>query len=182
LPNGTYQLFAALEAGGERLEELALGSVSVGGRPHVFVVPPLEMPAQVTFGGVVQLAGLETAPIPSTRLGDTIVLPLVWQVLAPTDRPLVRFVHLLGADGRPLAQADGIACAGACPADTWVAGEVLEDDVNLLVGLDTPPGEYTLAVGWYDGETLQRLDVQGGDGATPANGLLPFAVVEVMAP
>jgi hypothetical protein len=121
--------------------------------------------------------------------GATISVPLVWQALGTSDRPLVRFVHLLGAEGRPLAQADGVPCGGECPADSWVVGEVLRDGVSLVLAPDTPPGEYTLAVGWYDGETLQRLDVQEAEGAAEgaaasaaAAGLLPIATIQVTAP
>jgi hypothetical protein len=100
-------------------------------------------------------------------------------VLSPTAQPLVRFVHLLGADGRPVAQFDSVPCAGACPAPTWRAGEVLKDEVTLLVPAGAPPGPYLLAVGWYDGGTLQRLGAADADGQLAADGLAPLGSLAV---
>jgi hypothetical protein len=125
----------------------------------------------------VELLGLEQ-PLPATAgPGASLDVPLVWQVSQPSQRPLVRFVHLLGADGRPLAQQDGTACAGECPTSTWVADEVLRDTVTLAIPPDAPDGEYTLAVGWYDSETLQRLEARDGSGAALPDQLLRLGQV-----
>ena len=127
----------------------------------------------------VRLAGLQNAPAPSIRPGDTLEVPLVWQVLEPSPRPLVRFVHLLRADGKPLAQHDSAPCEGECPSPSWLAGEVLTDTVTLTIPEDAPAGGYSLAAGWYDGETLQRLEARDAEGTVLPDGLVPLANVEV---
>ena len=179
VPNGSYHLWLALTAGEQRSQELDLGEVTVEGRPHGFALPSLAAPIVASFGHNVRLAGLQNAPAPSVRPGETLEVPLVWQVLEPSDRPLVRFVHLLGADGKPLTQHDSAPCEGECPPSSWLAGEVLTDTVTLAIPEDVPAGTYFLAVGWYDGETLQRLEARDGKGAVLPDGLVPLADVEV---
>ncbi len=179
VPNGSYHLWLALTDGKERSQELDLGKVTVEGRPHGFALPPLAATVQASFGHNVRLAGLQSAPAATVRPGETLGVPLVWQVVEPSARPLVRFVHLLGADGKPVAQHDSVPCEGECPASSWIAGEVLTDTVQLTVPRGALSGTYTLAVGWYDGETLQRLEADDARGTVLPDGLAPLANVEV---
>ena len=179
VPNGSYHLWLALTAGEQRSQALDLGEVTVEGRPHGFSLPPLATTFGVSFGHNVQLAGVENAPAPSVQPGDTLEVPLVWQVLAPSDRTLVRFVHLLGVDGKPLAQHDSAPCEGECPSASWLAGEVLTDTVSLTIPEGVPAGSYSLVTGWYDGETLQRLEARDAEGIVLPEGLAPLAHVEV---
>jgi len=179
VPNGSYHLWLALTAGEQRSQELDLGQVTVEGRPHGFVLPPLATTIGASFGHNVRLAGIQNVPAPSVRPGDTIEVPLIWQVLESSDRPLVRFVHLLGADGKPLAQHDSAPCEGECPSSSWIAGEVLTDTVTLAIPEDAPAGSYSLAAGWYDGETLQRLEAHDAQGIVLPDGLAPLANVQV---
>lgn len=179
VPNGSYHLWLALTDGQQRSPELDLGQVTVEGRPHAFVLPALAAAVDTSFGHTVLLAGLQNATAPSVRPGETLEVPLVWQVVEPSSRPLVRFVHLLGADGKPLAQHDSAPCEGECPSSSWITGEVLTDTVALTIPEDAPAGSYSLAVGWYDGETLQRLEARDAPGAVLPDGLAPLANVEV---
>jgi hypothetical protein len=55
----------------------------------------------------------------------------------------------------------------------------LTDTVTLPIPENTPAGNYTLAVGWYDGETLQRLAARSAEGTILPDGLVPLAKVEV---
>lgn len=126
-----------------------------------------------------QLAGLQHALASSIRPGETLEVPLVWQVQEPSTRPLVRFVHLLGADGKPVAQHDSAPCEGECPSSSWLAGEVLTDTVTLSIADDVLAGSYSLATGWYD-ETLQRLEARDAHGTVLPDGLVPLAVVDVV--
>jgi hypothetical protein len=179
IAHGSYRLWLALMDGEQRLGEVELGEITVAGRAHAYGLPPMALPATATFGQSVQLAGLETAPAATVQPGKPIELPLVWQVVEPAERPLVRFVHLLGANGELVAQVDSIPCSGTCPSNTWVAGEVVRDTVALTVPEDAAVGKYTLATGWYDGETLQRLEARDEQGVVLADGLAPLLDVEV---
>ena len=179
VPNGSYHLWLALTGGEQRSQELDLGQVTVEGRPHNFTLPPLATTAGASFGHDVRLAGLQSAPAVKVRPGETLEVPLVWQVLEPSKRPLVRFVHLLGADGKPVAQHDSVPCRGECPSSSWITREILTDTVTLAIPDDVPAGSYSLATGWYDGETLQRLAARDAKDIVLPDGLAPLANVEV---
>jgi hypothetical protein len=96
--------------------------------------------------------------------GQAITLTLAWQALETPQVDLVRFVHLLGPDGRPVAQSDSAPCEGACPAPSWLPGEVLVEQVRLAIPENLAAGSYPLAVGWYGAATLQRLTASDGAG------------------
>jgi hypothetical protein len=106
----------------------------------------------------------EPGEIPAVP-GQAITVTLVWQALNTPPGDLVRFLHMLGSDGKPLAQEDSLPCAGACRAPSWLPGEVFVEQARLTVPAGLAAGQYALAVGWYDATTFQRLPV--GEAATP---------------
>ncbi len=69
------------------------------------------------------------------------------------------FVHLLDQDGRIVAQDDQVPQQGRRPTNTWLSGEVVEDNYELRLPADLAPGRYRLVVGLYDANTagLPRL-------------------------
>ena len=106
-------------------------------------------------------------------------LTLVWRVVDTPSGDLVRFVHLVQSDGHPMAQEDKVSCAGECPASTWRRDEVLTDEASLVLPADLASGSYSLAVGWYDAATLQRLPAKDANGQRLQNDsfILPLNVV-----
>jgi hypothetical protein len=82
--------------------------------------------------------------------GQTITVTLAWRALSTPPQDLVRFVHMLGHDGKPLAQEDALPCGGACNAPSWLPGEVLIEQARLKIPETLAPGQYSLAAGWYD--------------------------------
>jgi hypothetical protein len=90
--------------------------------------------------------------------GDTLHLRLAWlpNELLPLDYKL--FVHVAGADGRPVAQWDGLPGLNTARTSQWPVGEIFQDHVLLTIPPATPPGDYTLLVGLYDPATGNRLD------------------------
>jgi hypothetical protein len=176
LPAGSYNLL--LTAPDEKTP-VSLGQLTVANRPRQFAAPAMPLPHEVTFGDAVQLLGLD-APSSKIRVtaGQPITVTLAWRVLATPPRDLVRFLHVLGPDGQPVAQEDSQPCAGACPAPSWLPGEVLVDQARLTIPADLPAGTYPLAVGWYDAETFRRLPVRGGSWVGAEDlALLPTTVV-----
>jgi hypothetical protein len=101
------------------------------------------------------------------RPGDTLIMAFTWQATRPFYKDLKLFVHLLDTSGQVIAQVDPLAGAGAGPDDTdyfisrWDPGELILDEVTLALPANAPPGSYRLALGLYDGETLERLPVEG---------------------
>ena len=136
LPAGSYELL--LSAPDEKTP-VSLGQIAVANRPRQFTAPVMAFPYEVTFGDAIQLLGLDA---PSTEIpvttGQPITVTLAWRALSTPPRDLVRFLHVLGPDGRPVAQEDSQPCAGACPAPSWLPGEVLTDQARLTIPADLP--------------------------------------------
>jgi hypothetical protein len=130
------------------------------------------MPLAASFGDVVALVGADLACDVRADPGQTLEVGLVWQVIELPRKDLVRFVHLVGPDGRPVAQADTVPCAGECPASTWLRDEVLVEEARLVLPDELAPGSYYLALGWYDAMTFERLPAKDGDGLGLADDLL----------
>lgn len=175
LPSGDYTLRAGLENLGAGVDA-ELAAIRVEGRPRLFDAPALTARANVTFGDAVRLEGVMAQEEISAVPGDTVALELVWQPLQTPGEELVRFVHLVGSDGVPLAQQDAVPCSSACPAPSWLAGEFLLDEAVLNLPANLPPGRYTLVTGWYGAATQQRLPALAADGTRFANDAAPLPV------
>ena len=57
----------------------------------------------------------------------------------------------------PLAQGDRPPLNGHYPTTVWESGEVIDDQYELLLPHDLPPGRYPLWLGMYDSQTITRL-------------------------
>jgi len=158
---------------------VGLGQVSLTNRSRQFTAPAVAQAKEIAFGEDIRLLGVdEPAEIPASP-GQTITVTLVWQALSTPPGDLVRFVHMLGPDGKPLAQEDSLPCAGACRAPSWLPGEVFVEQARLTLPAGLAPGQYPLAVGWYDAATLQRLPVSGATTPEPVENVavLPTKIV-----
>lgn len=171
------------------LGDASIGDVVVAGRPRRFDAPAVWAPASASFGDVVTLLGVDVPP--ETRAGsDTLLaaagqplkLTFIWQAHRTADRELTRFVHLLGGDGRPIAQEDSAPCRGACAAPSWLSDEILSDEATLQVPQDLPTGRYRLAVGWYDAASLVRLPARDQRGFSLPDDLLILPLVVEVTP
>jgi 4-amino-4-deoxy-L-arabinose transferase-like glycosyltransferase len=176
IPPGSYELVVSLSAGDAETGRLPLGGVEVQGRVRRFDPPPLGQPLPAFFGQLVRLLGIDTPPAITVAPGEELILTLVWQPKSEPVAPLVRFVHLLGAEGRPLAQQDGAPCAGECPAPSWLVDEILVDPVRLPLPADLPSGDYRLVTGWYDPATVTRLEAYDEQGDRLAEDVLELPV------
>lgn len=102
-------------------------------------------------------AGLErTALAP----GETLHLMLVWRPQQSIDSDYKLFVHVVGEDGRPVAQWDGFPCLNTSRTSRWPVGEEFRDHVLLELPGELPSGSYMLLVGFYDEATGERLGGQ----------------------
>ena len=95
--------------------------------------------------------------------GDRLTVVLIWQSDGSIERNYKVFCHVL-QDGELITQKDGVPLNGVRPTSSWRAGEAIEDSYEILLNGDLPYGEYELAVGMYDAETMDRLAVYSAGG------------------
>ncbi len=119
--------------------------------------------ASVQFGPAIRLTGYRLPPQP-VRPDDTLTILLQWQTRQPVPDDYTVFVHLLAPDGALIAQRDGPP-AWLTPALTgqWPLNRNIIDSHFLRLPDDVPPGRYTLQMGLYRPETLERLSRPNGD-------------------
>lgn len=70
------------------------------------------------------------------------------------------FVHLLGADGQIVAQSDAQPAGGARPTTGWLKGEYVVDQHMLTFNRPDYRGPASLAVGFYDQATGERVSLK----------------------
>jgi len=122
-----------------------------------------------TFFEVGHLEGY-TFPQAMPRPGAPFPFTLYWRAAGPAKRDYTVFVHLVGPDGRTLAQADGPPATGQWPPTAWVPGQIVIDPRVLDMPGDLPPGPLRLHVGFYDPATGARVGAARPDGSLWADG------------
>ncbi len=117
------------------------------------ILKPAGATLPVLFGEAVELVGYDLQT-PVVAGGGEVRLVTFWQVKKPLDG-VVLFTHILGPDGRPVAQADRLDA----PSDFWVDGDIVVQLHQFQVPDSVAPGEYPILVGLYTRTGLQRLPV-----------------------
>lgn len=104
--------------------------------------------------------------------GGTVTARLLWRFAEPLTDADVRFVHLLGADGPPLAQADG-------PLGSVPAGSAWAETVTLALPDGLPPGDYSVYAGWYTYPALHRFPLLAAADDRARDGLALLGTVRI---
>jgi uncharacterized membrane protein len=112
----------------------------------------------VSFDGRFDLVGYAMTPA-ALAAGDAFQIDLDWQVRETVDRPLTTFVHVLAPGPTLVAQKDAPPAAGRLPTTFWLPGDYVSDSFNLQLPPDLIPGEYDVAIGFYDPATGERVEV-----------------------
>lgn len=86
-------------------------------------------------------------------------ITLFWKPTATPTGDYTIFVHLVGEDGTRLAQVDYRPFDGLYPTSWWLSGDVIWETRYLDLPEEIPSQNYTLWVGMYNLETLERLPV-----------------------
>ncbi len=133
-------------------------------------------------GYTLQISGSPSLAVNSSpqspREAPNLYLTLFWQSLRPITTDYTVFLHLRRtADGVTVAQKDGLSLSGAYPTSRWQLDETVIDPITLSLPPDLPSGRYTLWVGMYQLETLQRLPI-----ANDTSGENAVFLGEVMLP
>jgi 4-amino-4-deoxy-L-arabinose transferase-like glycosyltransferase len=85
-------------------------------------------------------------------------LSLFWLADAEIEADYTVFVHLT-RDGTILAQDDSLPARGYYPTSLWRVGDIVDDEHTLALPEPYDPGKHKLVVGFYQLETLHRLQV-----------------------
>lgn len=151
---------------GERVGEITVGGVQAIcyklDERAVFVPAPM-VGRNVHFEEGVRLLGYDLLEMEISP-GETLALRLYWEGDGVTENSYHVFVHILGPDGQVYGQDDALPQEGIMPTTRWQADEPILDDHRITVAEDAPPGEYAIALGLYDLETMQRLFLLDAEG------------------
>ena len=169
------RLPAGLQAGSYRIEftpqggqGLALGEVGLAATQAATAAEPSgdwrPLPGPVRFAGQLQLAGYASA-----LENGQLVLDLLWTPLQPGAPAAQYFVHLLGAGGEILAQADGPLTLGATPGP----GQLIRQRIRLALPAAGLPGGTRIEIGLYGPPAGPRLPLTV-DGQPVASGAYPL--------
>lgn len=134
-----------------------LKHIQIHGVDYAFIYqapPQVDVVANAQFGDTLELHGFDiTSPAQS---GGALVLRLNWYI-DQRARDVMLFAHVLGADGQRYAQVD-LPLA----ASWWQAGRYEPSELPIALPADLPAGEYTVALGLYDPNSGERLDLRAG--------------------
>jgi len=128
---------------------------------NAFTPAAPDAPVQLDRG--VQLEGSHLE-----RSAEHLNVWLWWRFDQPLTEYDVRFVHVLDADGNPVAQDD-------TPPGQRPAGSQWSEAVELST--DLPPGSYTVYTGWYTNPDLTRFAVHA-DTPGAQDGLVYLGTVD----
>jgi hypothetical protein len=114
-------------------------------------------------GATIQLRGYDL-DLPVYRPGERVGLTVYWRTTGALAIDYTVFVHLLGPDnpatGGPLwTQDDSEPCRRGYPTSAWNTDEIVIDAYALEVPETAPAGEYRIAIGLYEWQTMRRLPV-----------------------
>ena len=100
------------------------------------------------------------------------VLNLDWWIGGPIDPNQTVFVHVLDGNGQTVAQVDDEPIGGYTPFSLWPQGTRLSERRPLLALPSLSAGNYTVVVGLYDRNSLQRTLPQPGTAVLPDGAVL----------
>ena len=181
----TFDHLPAVQVNNGRLlpDPYVLDYLVIGDWPppaQIKVEPPVVLGEMVELTGaaLVDAAGNEQALTGKVfGGGDTIDLRLHWLVQNFIHNDYTTFVQVIGPDGNIVAQADRPPLDGFVPTSYWSPRQEMPDDYSLQLPPDAPSGDYRIVVGWYDLETMMRLQMtQAGNAIGDAYEVATFAV------
>mgnify|MGYP005855195543 CR=1 FL=1 len=120
------------------------------GRP-LYAAQPASGPV-VEFGPSIRLIG-STVRVS----GRQVEISLIWQATGTVQADYTVFTHVYDGSGRLVAQSDGWPSGGNYPTSAWLPGEYVSDRRTILLPGIPSAQPFTVKVGLYDAETLERL-------------------------
>jgi len=105
----------------------------------------IPIPLEVNLAGLIVLESAELRQ-EAFQPGEVIAVTLRWRALRSINTHYVVFVHLIGPDGRLVAQQDEEPIS---PTTAWVTGVEVASPHQVGVPADRPAGQYQLRTGMY---------------------------------
>jgi 4-amino-4-deoxy-L-arabinose transferase-like glycosyltransferase len=127
-------------------------------------------PLDYRLGEAIRLVGYDLTG--GVEAGDVLTVTLYWRADGAPGEDYRVFVHLLDARGEMVTQHDGPPRWGRYPTWAWQRGDVVPDEHVLSVPAAAAGGPFSLAVGMYRPDTLERLPVTGPAGPLPEGRIL----------
>ena len=153
--------------GNQAGNHLRLGPIKVHGPPAQTSAGPDSL-LSARFADQIDLHGYSLSEH-QILPGNSLEFTLFWSPRGRPMRDYTVFVHLLDDQGQLRGQADSPPRSGRYPTSVWDAGEVIADPHSLSLEPDLPAGEYRVAIGLYDPETGQRVQVVDENGKITAD-------------
>ena len=124
-------------------------------------VHPLEvnLSDSQTAGSQLSMIGYDVKP-DRPMPGTEFVVNIHWQASAAMSEAYTSFLHLVGPDGRLIAQDDHELGRGFYRTIFWQPDEVIREKYTLALPQNAPIGEYVLRAGAYRFPSLDRLVVR----------------------
>ncbi len=147
---------ADLAAGRYRVhvDHIELGTIDLTVPARSFVAPDVARRTAAIFGDFAELVGYTLR-----EEAGLLQVDLVWRARSTTGQGYKSFVQLLDQDGAYLAGSDQVPAQWYRPTTSWLTGEYIID-THTLPQMEN--GEQ-FAIGLYDVETLQRLNLASGE-------------------
>ncbi len=174
VPPGATQLRLVLSDG----NAINLAPFTIEKTDRVFVQPNIAYAQSAAFGNTIALVGYNLSAT-TLKPGAPLQVTLVWQARGASAKPYTVFVHLLGGDGKPVAQQDAQPLNGARPTNGWVANEFIVDPYTLTIPTTVTPGNYQIEIGWYDAQDFSRLSVLDPNGVPTSDHIILPSRVDI---
>ncbi len=120
--------------------------------------PDISQQPAADFGGQIRLATVEVQPAVVSPT-QTVKIILSLQRIIPITQDYNVLVKLLDAQAQEIARSEGYPWGA--PTSQWQAWEIRPDGHDLQIPSNTPPGNYTVTVEFYDPVTFAPLAVTG---------------------
>jgi hypothetical protein len=99
----------------------------------------------ISFGGEIGLVGYDYS-VTRAQQGKGFTAEFLWQATRPPSADYMLLVELVDADGKVWRAWHHVPTEGRLSTDTWAAGQLVRDQVALVLPAHAPPGEDTLRV------------------------------------
>jgi hypothetical protein len=119
----------------------------------------------LNWANLAELNGYEVIPT-IIKPGQPLTLNLYWRSLTDDTFDYRLFLQLIDSAGKPINQWEGEAFRE--DMYRWRPNRILPTQHTLWVGPDTPPGPYLVRLGFFDGDSGQRLPLRSA--STPTLG------------